>query len=76
MKVRINESGDLEFYRKNEFRRVGCPFDPSGQASCGDWCALFDEPKKVWWQDDFVELSLCRKTYTIPEEDFEDLRGA
>ena len=47
--------------------------------SCGDWCALFGEPflKEITelGTRDYIVISLCKKDWIIPAEEFIDERG-
>jgi hypothetical protein len=79
MEGKINERGRLIIMRKREDvleeMDAVCPFDQDGPM-CGQWCALFGEPKDVdvgnLSEIFFTELSLCNKVLVFSK--FEDER--
>lgn len=80
MKIRINKAGNLEIFRKNDWKEVYCPFVPdSYDGHCGDWCPLFSEPRVC--EIDFktgkplmMRIDICRNSFVTSIEDWEDLR--
>jgi len=59
MEGKISKTGNLQIYRKNELSCCLCGFIDNHY--CGDHCALFGEPTKLY-DTKYVDLSLCHKT--------------
>ena len=64
--------GTLMIVRSGDERLMFCPFDPTNNTYCGDWCALFGEPYTDPELDEAV-IELCRRTLVFT--DFADERG-
>ena len=81
MNIRINKLGNLEIERVSGFRPQYCPFSKIEEIeqSCGDWCPLFNEPRKITaFRDDNLQnvvLKICHNEFEVLETVFEDLRG-
>jgi hypothetical protein len=76
MKAEITAGGYLRLHRGTMGLRFQvCPFrhpaQDYGSRYCGIWCPLFTEPQ---YSHDFVTLSLCHKTISFLQTDFEDRR--
>lgn len=69
MKVKIDSNGFLKIQRGTNFKQVVCPL--LTDEWCGDWCALFGEPKLI---NKNILVELCYKTLSVKKEDFEDER--
>ena len=71
MEIKINKDGMLEI---NEIGK-SCPYDKRGMW-CGDWCALFGEPRTRRRSEKglFIVLALCHTSWTCEPEDFTDER--
>lgn len=59
MTGRIDKFGFLRLQRPSGEKRAECP-NLSNKTTCGDWCALFGEPRAVTDTDrPYVDLELC-----------------
>ena len=78
MKVRISPTGNLEIFRKYEYKVQTCCYHQFKY--CGDHCPMFQEPR-LCGQDRmdslrWIEIVLCQNRKLAPDfEDFEDLRA-
>lgn len=77
MKVRISPTGNLEIFRKYEYKVQTCCYHLK---ACGDHCPMFQEPCLCGQDrmDNFrwIEIVLCQNRKLAPNfEDFEDLRA-
>lgn len=76
MKVRISPIGNLEIFRKYEYKVQTCCYHQFKY--CGDHCPMFDievyESKNL--NPSIFKINLCQgKLIIIDFEDFEDLRA-
>ena len=62
MNGKINKNGELCIKRAEKSTKQSCPLC-TDNSSCGDWCALFSEPKHYRENDEIIgtTLELCRK---------------
>ena len=78
MKGGIGKDGDLIVERKGKRCKQGCPVDASDTAHCGDWCALFGEPREINMsyhmagahsatENITTKLALCKKELVFTE---------
>lgn len=74
MKGRIDNLGNLEIVRGDQWVTQMCPYCPDNYRFCGHWCPMFGDPKNgMRHGKSYVYLGLCRKELTFDE--FEDMRG-
>jgi len=76
MKVRISPIGNLEIFRKYEYKVQTCCYHQF--KSCGDHCPLFQEPQEQPCYDPKhipVTIKLCKREFSIEKKDFQDLRA-
>ena len=70
MTFSIDSGGALLLLRKSGWHATTCPLMP--EKSCGDWCAIFGEPRAT--SDMTTTLDLCHRTLSCPTAKFQDLR--
>ena len=70
MTYNIDTGGMLLLLRKSGWNATTCPI--TQEKSCGDWCALFGEPRTT--SSMTTTLDLCHRTLTCPTPNFQDLR--
>ena len=81
MKVKINEYGHLEIWRKDKYKDQYCPYITEQwikSSPCGDWCSLFGEPFFFDYHADDskyeIQLRICNKLFLLHLEGFTDER--
>ena len=68
MKIKIDQSGTLQIWRRGKYRNQSCPFAHDGVGNCGDWCPLFSIYEDIMQDEleqnyEFKELRLCQASY-------------
>lgn len=75
MKVRISPTGNLEIFRKYDYKTQTCCYHQF--KTCGDHCPLFIDPEDYMKYDKFgpIIIKLCKREFSIGRKDFQDLRA-
>lgn len=78
MKVRISPTGNLEIFRKYEYKVQTCCYHQ--YKACGDHCPLFEDPYLCGAERSdnlrWIEICLCQNRKLAPYlKDVQDLRA-
>lgn len=66
MKIKINQDGELEIFRKDKYQLAFCPYNYkikyNSLEPCGTWCALFGE-----FNPHNDSLQICKQEIYVEE---------